>query len=298
MAEITRKRTGELLRKLFEILQQTPEGMPAADAIKALANAVKLSDYEAGFYSGGVQRFDKIVRFATVDCVKAGWLKKEKGIWTLTPAGLQAWQSIKDPEAFYKEAVKLYHKWKSTQEDGPNTEDPGGAGVNEAEGAATITYEKAEEEAWSQIVRFLGNMPPFEFQDLIGGLLEAMGYHVSWISPPGKDGGVDIIAYSDPLGTQAPRIKVQAKRIQQKADQNTLKAFLANVSHGDVGIFVATNGFTKDAEDYARSQESRKITLIDAKRLVDLWVEFFKSLKPENQQRLPLRPIYFLVPQT
>lgn len=74
MAEITRKRTGELLRKLFEILKQSPEGMPAGAALEQLANAVQLTEYEAGNYASGTRRFDKIVRFATVDCVKAGWL--------------------------------------------------------------------------------------------------------------------------------------------------------------------------------------------------------------------------------
>jgi hypothetical protein len=32
MAEITRRRTGEMLRKLFEVLLPVPEGMQARDA--------------------------------------------------------------------------------------------------------------------------------------------------------------------------------------------------------------------------------------------------------------------------
>ena len=48
MAEITKQRTGELLRKLFEILKQAPEGLPAKDAMAQLERAVKLTPYEAG----------------------------------------------------------------------------------------------------------------------------------------------------------------------------------------------------------------------------------------------------------
>jgi hypothetical protein len=48
MAEITRKRTGELLRKLFEILIQHPEGLRAATALERLSRwgrmARKLTD--------------------------------------------------------------------------------------------------------------------------------------------------------------------------------------------------------------------------------------------------------------
>jgi restriction system protein len=36
MAEVTRHRTGELLRKLFEILIPHPDGLPARDALKEL----------------------------------------------------------------------------------------------------------------------------------------------------------------------------------------------------------------------------------------------------------------------
>jgi len=50
MAEITRPRTGELLRKLFEILMAAPEGLKAKDALVALASKVQLTPYEAGDY--------------------------------------------------------------------------------------------------------------------------------------------------------------------------------------------------------------------------------------------------------
>jgi restriction system protein len=84
MAETTRKRSGELLRKLFEILKQFPEGLAARVALERLAGSVQLTPYEGGVYASGSRRFEKIVRFATVDCVKAGWLLKDKGTWTLT----------------------------------------------------------------------------------------------------------------------------------------------------------------------------------------------------------------------
>jgi restriction system protein len=77
-----------------------------------------------------------------------------------------------------------------------------------------------------------------------------------------------------------------------------LKAFIANINDGDVGIFVATAGFTKDAMESARNQEKRKITLLDAKGFVDLWIEFHAKLGDVARKRLALTPIYFLTPQT
>lgn len=107
MAEVTRRRTGEFLRELFSILMATPEGMRASDALRLLASRFTLTPYEADHYESGARRFEKIVRFATVDCVKAGWLVKDKGIWTITDAGQAAHAALPDPEAFYKRACKL-----------------------------------------------------------------------------------------------------------------------------------------------------------------------------------------------
>jgi restriction system protein len=265
MAEITRRRTGELLRKLFEILLQNPDGLQASEALKALASSVTLTNYEQGIYeSSGTRRFDKIVRFATVDCVKAGWLLKHNGIWSITAAGEQAYQNWLDPEAFYKEACRLYAQWKSSR---PGTSDTSAlSSSDEVDGddkSASITFEQAEEQAWAEIEHYLGAMNPYEFQDLVADLLKAMGYFVSWVSPPGKDVGVDIIAHTDPLGTSTPRIKVQVKRQVQKTDRSGLASFSAVVNDDEVGIFVSTGGFTKDAEEFARSHARRRVTLID-----------------------------------
>ena len=299
MAEITRERTGELVRKLFEILLSHPEGLQAQVALEKLANSVALTDYEKGVYEGGTRRFEKIVRFATVDCVKAGWLLKNKGTWSLTSEGDAAYKAFPDGKALYLEAVRLYHVWKRGQKQQPTTTSENLNTLEDsAEEAAVVTFEQAEEQAWTEIEQYLLNSNPFDFQQLVADLVRAMGYHVSWIAPPGKDGGVDIVAHSDPLGTRPPRIKIQVKRVSSKITSDGLKSFIALVNEDDVGLYVSTGGFTKDAQDFARNQERRKITLIDLEKFFDLWVEYFSKLDPEAQKRFPLTPIYFLTPRT
>jgi len=299
MPEITIPRTGSHLRKLFEILQANPEGLQAGEAIKQLASSVVLTPYEAGLYeSTGTPRFEKIVRFATIDCVKAGWLAKNRGIWSVTEAGKKAFKDFPDSEAFYRKALQLYREWKANAPVTPKAESL--EELTPAESAkadASITYEKADEQAWNEIEAHLRAMPPYDLQDLVAGLLKALGYHIEWVSPPGKDGGIDIIAHTDPLGTQPPRIKVQVKGGSQRIDLQTLNSFLAVVDSGDVGLYVSIGGFTRDAEDAARKQTSRKITLINAERLVELWIEAYDKLDQKSRQRLPLSPIYFLTPE-
>jgi restriction system protein len=64
----------------------------------------------------------------------------------------------------------------------------------------------------------------------------------------------------------------------------------------DLGLFVSSGGFTSDAKDEARTQERRKVTLLDLENIFDLWVEHFEKLSQEARQKLPLKPIYFLAP--
>lgn len=297
MADVTRRRTGELLRILFEILRKHPEGMRAKDALAALVEHVQLTGYEAGMYANGSRRFEKIVRFATVDCVKAGWLIKTKGQWLVTEAGLAVYDKLTDPEAFYKEAARLYQAWRAAQPDPDEAKpDETAMGGEGGDRSATEAFEEAEEESWQQIEGFLSKMPPYDFQNLVGDLLRAMGYYVAWIAPPGKDGGVDILAFTDPLGTRPPRIKVQVKRQKDPVRVEGLRAFMAVLGADDVGIFVNTGGFTKDAQDEARNQSSRRITLLDMDLLFGLWVEHYPKLGDSARQRMPLRPVWFLAP--
>ncbi|RYE01223.1 MAG: Mrr restriction system protein [Sphingobacteriales bacterium] len=295
MAEVTKKRTGEFMRALFTILLAEPEGLAARTALERLRSKLTLSPYEAGDYDSGGNRFEKIVRFATVDCVKAGWLIKNNGIWSVTEAGAQAYHGLPDPEAFYRQACKLYKVWRASQiTSEPETdEEPEDPVSNKA---LAVTFEQASETAHAEIAQRLATMPPYEFQKLVAGLLKAMGYHIAWDAPPGKDGGVDILAWSDPLGTQSPRLKVQVKRQQASVAVDGLRAFLAVLGDGDVGLFVALGGFTKDAETEARLHQSRRLTLIDMRRFLELWIEHYQRLSDEFRQKLPLRPIYFLAP--
>jgi len=297
MPEITSQRTGEFLRKLFAILIPHPDGMQARDALEALANSVELTEYEKGNYPSGSRRFEKIVRFATVDCVKAGWLTKSKGHWIVTEEGRSALKKYADPEDFYKEAVRLYRQWKTTQS-APETEADVETEVTASATTASITFEEAEEQAWAEIETYLTSMNPYDFQDLVAALLRGMGYHVSWVAPPGKDAGIDILAWSDPLGTRPPRIKVQVKRQKTAIPVDGLRSFMAVLGDDDVGLFVATGGFTKDARDEARTQEKRRVTLVDLDRLVELWIEHYARLDEPARRRLPLQPIWFLAPQT
>jgi len=75
-----------------------------------------------------------------------------------------------------------------------------------------------------------------------------------------------------------------------------LRSFMALLSDDDIGLFVSTGGFTKDAQELSRAKERRKVTLVDLERFFDLWVEHYGKLEDAARRKFPLQPIYFLAP--
>jgi restriction system protein len=297
MAKLGRRRTGELMRGVFEILMQEPDGLQAKEVIQRLQDKVPPTPVEEERYEANpqFQRYDKNVRFSTISVVKAGWLVKSKGYWFITDAGKQAYAQFPDPNDFAREASRFYRQWKQEQPE-EERDDSQAAEIETDDEAikSAGTLEEAQEAAWAEISEHMGEMPPYDFQELVSGLLVGMGYHVYHQAPPGPDGGVDIIAHTDPLGIHGPRIKLQVKRRADRLSVDEIRAFLAVLSQGDVGIFVSTGGFTKDAESEARHQETRRIMLLDLERLFDLWVEHYAQIPKTASRLLPLRPVYYL----
>ena len=292
MAEISRKRVGELMRGVFQILLPLPEGLQAKTVLERLQTTVPPTDFEQSMYPKhpDVRRYERIVRFSSIVPVKAGWLIKDKGVWSLTEEGRNAYKKFSTPEQFVDESRRLYRQWSAQQ---PTSEEAGEEETQES--SADATFEEAVESSWAEIESHLTKMGPYDFQNLVAGLLRGMGYHIAWVAPPGPDGGIDVIAQSDPLGINGPRIKVQVKRSGRMSVKET-RSFLSLVSDGDVGLFVSAGGFTKDAEDEVRKQEKRRTMLVDLGRLFDLWVEHYRDIPEEYRRLLPLKPVYFLSP--
>lgn len=282
MAEISSQKTGILLRILFEVLWHQPDGLSSKEIFTEIPRKIQLSEYERGYYPAvpDMPRFECVLRLASISLVKAGWLlKNNKGRWHVTDLGRRAFENYPEPIKFYQQATQYYQHGKNGFP------------------AGYLALEKAQEEAWEQINKFLHRMEPFEFQILVSDLLQAMGYHISWGAPPSKEHGqIDIIAYTNPLGITGPRIKVQVRHKGQAMTLEGLKSFISVLGNEDYGLLVSSGGFTRDASDAVRFQNNLKLTLMDLEDFYDLWLEMYDKLTHKSRLRLPLKPIHFLSP--
>jgi len=139
----------------------------------------------------------------------------------------------------------------------------------------------------------ISRLDPYEYQDLVAGLLRAMGYKTR-VSPPGADRGVDIIASPDGLGFEQPRIAVECKHRKGSMGSQEIRSFLGGRHSDDKGLYVSSGGFTKEAK-YEADRASIPITLMDMNGLVDAIVENYENMDAETRTLLPLSKIYWPV---
>ena len=156
--------------------------------------------------------------------------------------------------------------------------------------------EEIQAKADEMISDILSQIDAYEFQKLVAGLLRAMGFRTK-VSPPGPDGGVDIRAFPDAFGFQAPRMRVQVKHRKGQATQQEVQQFAgATGASGENynGLFVSTGGFTSHA--IREAEKHPNITLIDRDSFVNFLLEHYDKLEPQYQAMVPLRRVYIPVP--
>ncbi len=151
------------------------------------------------------------------------------------------------------------------------------------------TFEKANE----FIEDAINSLSWQQMQELLAGLLRAMGYRPT-VSAPGPDRGVDVFASPDGLGLQDPRIFVEVKHQTKEIGAKDVRAFLGGRSKGDKCLFVSTGGFTKDAH-YEADRADVALTLVTLPKLRQLVVDFYDKLDAEARAMVPLRRIYWPV---
>ncbi|BCM90775.1 hypothetical protein IAD21_02636 [Abditibacteriota bacterium] len=282
----------------LSILKENGGEMAAADVYERIAKRVHFDEWALQTYSSGAIRWRSMLSFYSIDLVKAGFLLKRKGVWVLTPEGDKALS--KGEQAFFKAATEGYRTWKASKNNDQvevAQEVENGEGEIESR-ADEMRLDEIEALALDGLKSHIQALGPYEFQDLAAALLRGMGYYTPFIAPQGKDGGMDIVAYRDPLGTLAPRIKIQIKhRLNTTASVPEIRQLMGILQKdGDVGIFISSGGFTSDAKSAARGANVH-VELIDLERLISLWREFYHKLTDEDKNRLPLLPIYFVAPQ-
>lgn len=289
------ERVGEIMKVVLTELKNVGGQARLKDLFPKVESQLKLTDYEREPYAkSGYIRWQAIVHFYSINCVKAGYIQKSGGKWYLMPDGEEA---LKMPAGeFINSAIAKYRAWKISKAKSSSLSSDLEEEIEEDKAVRQTAYDQAVERAREEIEHHINDMGPYDFQKLVEELLKAMGYYVPFNAKPGKDGGIDLAAYKDALGITPPRIKVQIKHREQKLTVKEVRELEGLLrKEGDIGLIVSSGGFTSEVEREIRASV-KHIETMDLDRLIGLWQQHYENISESGKDLLPLVKLYFLRP--
>ena len=133
------------------------------------------------------------------------------------------------------------------------------------------------------------------FAKLVEQILQAQGY-TTQLSPPGADGGLDILAASGTLGFEQPRICVQVKSTTSQVDVKILRELqgVMRKVKAELGLLVSWSGFNNKVLSEAK-EEFFFIRLWSADDILENIFKYYDKFSDEFKTELPLKRFWLLV---
>jgi restriction system protein len=160
--------------------------------------------------------------------------------------------------------------------------------------ASTDLAQASHDQIVAQIQsRFSGHA----FARLVDAVLKADGW-VTKLSPPGVDGGVDILAGRGLLGLDHPRLCVQVKSQSSPADVTVYRTLQGSMQSfkAEQGLVVCWGGFNKPVRAEA-NHGYFSVRFWESRDLVEAIYRHYEHLPAEIQAELPLKKVWMLVPE-
>jgi restriction system protein len=260
-------------------------------AIDALASQFKLTQEEQKklLPSGQQSIFYNRVGWARTYMKQAGILEAtRRGYFKISERGLQVLkENPKNIDADYLEQFSEFQEFrKRNRIKSTSAKEILNKGETPVEILET-TYQSLRDELSRELLDQIKISSPSLFEKMVVELLVKMGYGGSRKDAGeavGKRGdeGIDGIIKEDRLGLDV--VYIQAKRWDQTTiGRPEIQRFVGALhgQHARKGIFITTSSFSKEANDYARSIDS-KIILIDGELLTQYMIDFNIGVSPDR----------------
>lgn len=181
------------------------------------------------------------LRRRMADLIERGYVSREAGLYSVTDTGLTFLGGVAPGDPF-QEFVRSASKYNDSQK--------------------------------RQLLKRLQVMPPYRFEQLVGELLEAMGYEDVHVTKEAGDKGVDVVA-TIRFGITTVREVVQVKRYQGNINRQVLDQLRGALPyhHALRGTIITTGGFSQGCKDAALFPGAAPIGLIDGSHLLDLLIQ-------------------------
>ncbi len=156
-------------------------------------------------------------------------------------------------------------------------------------GAKRETVVPAAQDPYRVALDRILELSPKEFEELVGCLLEAVGFKQEVIGKTG-DGGIDVRGEMDISSLHTLRMFVQVKHWRnKKVNASVVTNFRGGIPQDGVGAIITTSDYSSSAIDAAESPGFKPIRLIDGRQFVDLLVLHWDSIPEDFQDDLGLK---------
>ena len=120
----------------------------------------------------------------------------------------------------------------------------------------------------------------FEFEIFVSYLLQTIGFEKTIERQGGgNDGGIDFEGVLNIFGVASVNLQVQVKRYEKSSiSWQTVASFRGAMKRDFQGCFITLSEFQKKAIDNANDPHKVPITLIDGKKLIDIFINQYDAI--------------------
>ena len=134
----------------------------------------------------------------------------------------------------------------------------------------------------------LGDIDPGTFEELIGELLERIGFEDVEVTKRSGDGGIDVRGILTVGGVTRVKTAIQVKRWANNVPDRIVRELRGSIGPAEQGLIITTSRFTKAAIKEAEMTERAPVALINGELLVELLAEHEIGVKRESRPVLQL----------
>jgi restriction system protein len=201
----------------------------------------------------------------------------------MTPAGETPWASI-------NAAMGVDNRRREARGELPRFVGAG-SGYYRLRTAATEVEQAIER--WNdrmkqELLVQLGEIDPGTFEELIGELLERIGFEDVEVTKRSGDGGIDVRGVLTVGGVTRVKTAIQVKRWGHNVPDRIVRELRGSIGPAEQGLIITTSGFTKAATKEAEMAGRAPVTLINGDLLTELLAEYEIGVTRQSRPVLQL----------
>jgi hypothetical protein len=134
----------------------------------------------------------------------------------------------------------------------------------------------------------LGEIDPGTFEELIGELLERIGFEDVEVTKRSGDGGIDVRGLLTVGGVTRVKTAIQVKRWANNVPDRIVRELRGSIGPAEQGLIITTSRFTRAAITEADMTDRAPVALINGELLVELFAEHEIGVNRESRPVLQL----------